>query len=99
MAPTLRAPFLAVSVTKGRICPLRITGRFLPMKHSYLLLAALLAPAGLFAQQQPDFSAFQASLNQAKTTADIEVLDRARRNKDSLAAQPLVERALIALRR
>jgi tetratricopeptide (TPR) repeat protein len=69
------------------------------MKRWYLLLAVLLAPVRLSAQQQqPDFSGFQTSLSQVKTSIGLEMLDRARRS-DSLAPGPLVERGLIALRR
>ncbi len=68
------------------------------MKRLYLL-AVLLAPAGLAAQQpQPDFSQFQTLLSQIKLSIRLEWLDKGRQ-KDSLASKQLIERGLIAMRR
>src|SRR5438105_8452577 len=68
----------------------------------WLFLLALLLPIPANAQQSApaqgmDLMAFQASLEHLKTWADLESLDRARRN-DSLSPAPLLERGFIALR-
>jgi GWxTD domain-containing protein len=69
------------------------------MKRWCLLVLACLGPATDVRGQEPDYAGFQVTLAGVANPMQLDALDRARRQQDSLSAVRLVERGLIALRR